>query len=144
MSKIQLSGVAKRNVVQFDRSKHIFTNGEDNAYPQKVERLIQNSVTADACVKKATSFIVGDGFILLTSASPLYVTPKENPPCITTSLDIFCKISYIVYSRKPSLYTIFSFSVLSTKPSPTINEVAFFTQASAVTLFCIRRSTFCG
>lgn len=63
MSKIQLSGVAKRNVVQFDRSKHIFTNGEDNAYPQKVERLIQNSVTADACVKKATSFIVGDGFV---------------------------------------------------------------------------------
>lgn len=63
MSKIQLSGVAKRNVVQFDRSKHIFINGLDNAYPQKVERIIQNSVTADACVKKATSFIVGDGFI---------------------------------------------------------------------------------
>ena len=62
MSKIQLSGVAKRNVVQFDSSKHIFTNGIDNAYPQKVERMIQNSVTADACVKKATSFIVGDGF----------------------------------------------------------------------------------
>ena len=62
MSKIQLSGVAKRNVVQFDRSKHIFTNGIDNAYPQRVERMIQNSVTADACVKKATSFIVGDGF----------------------------------------------------------------------------------
>ena len=63
MSKIQLSGVAKRNVVQFDRSKHIFINGMDNAYPQKVERMIQNSVTADACVKKATSFIVGDGFV---------------------------------------------------------------------------------
>ena len=63
MSKIQLSGVAKRNVVQFDRSKHIFINGLDNAYPQKVERMIQNSVTADACVKKATSFIVGDGFV---------------------------------------------------------------------------------
>lgn len=63
MSKIQLSGVAKRNVVQFDSSKHIFTNGIDNAYPQKVERIIQNSVTADACVKKTTSFIVGDGFV---------------------------------------------------------------------------------
>ena len=62
MSKIQLSGVAKRNVVQFDSSKHIFTNGIDNSYPQKVERMIQNSVTADACAKKATSFIVGDGF----------------------------------------------------------------------------------
>ena len=49
MSKIQLSGVAKRNVVQYDRSKHIFINGIDNAYPQKVERMIQNSVTADAC-----------------------------------------------------------------------------------------------
>ena len=47
MSKIQLSGVAKRNVVQYDRSKHIFTNGIDNSYPQKVERMIQNSVTAD-------------------------------------------------------------------------------------------------
>ena len=62
MSKIQLSGVAKRNVVQYDKSKLIFINGKDNSYPQKVERMIQNSVTADACVKKATSFIVGDGF----------------------------------------------------------------------------------
>ena len=35
-----------QNLTNFDKKKEIFFNGEDNLYPQRMDRFINNSVTA--------------------------------------------------------------------------------------------------
>ena len=62
MPKISFSEIIKRNIVKFDKQHGIFNNGDDNLYPQRVEALIKNSVTAKAVTDNLASFLVGDGF----------------------------------------------------------------------------------
>lgn len=61
--KATLAEIVRRNFVKYDKQAGIYNNGVDNAYPQRVERIINNSVTAKACADKAKSFFVGDGFV---------------------------------------------------------------------------------
>lgn len=42
--------------------KNIYYNGEDNLYPNTVDALISNSVTASQCAEKMSAFLVGKGF----------------------------------------------------------------------------------
>lgn len=42
--------------------KNIYYNGEDNLYPNTVDALISNSVTASQCAEKMSAFLVGQGF----------------------------------------------------------------------------------
>lgn len=42
--------------------KNIYHNGEDNLYPNEVDALIANSVTASGCAEKMAAFITGKGF----------------------------------------------------------------------------------
>lgn len=60
--KVALNEIQRRNVVKYDKVTGIFNNGLDNAYPQRVERIINNSVTAKAALNKAMSFFIGQGF----------------------------------------------------------------------------------
>ena len=60
--KATIIDLQQREVVSIDKQKGIYNNGIDNAYPQRVERIINNSVTAKAACDKAKSFIVGNGF----------------------------------------------------------------------------------
>lgn len=46
----------------FDKKAKIYKNGEDNAYPESVERLINNSVTAKRGAHIIKSMIMGKGF----------------------------------------------------------------------------------
>jgi len=43
-----------QNLVKYDKKKEIYYNGEDNLYPQRMDRFINNSVTA----KTATSLMI--------------------------------------------------------------------------------------
>lgn len=61
--KISIVEIEPRNVVRFDKQKGIYNNGDDNAYPQRVERIINNSVTAKSAASKSASFLAGDGFV---------------------------------------------------------------------------------
>lgn len=61
--KVALNDIPRRNIVKYDKTVGIFNNGLDNAYPQRVERLVNNSVTAKAALNKAMSFFIGDGFV---------------------------------------------------------------------------------
>jgi disulfide oxidoreductase YuzD len=61
--KVHLNQISRRNVVVLDKQKGIFNNGEDNSYPQRIERIINNSVTAKSCANKLKSFLIGDGFV---------------------------------------------------------------------------------
>lgn len=45
----------------FDKRKGIFNFGEDNNYPNEVKSIIDNSVSASACVALLNKFIKGKG-----------------------------------------------------------------------------------
>lgn len=60
--KVELSKLPVRNEVKLDKTKGIYQNGKDNAYPQRVERIINGSVTAKTACNMLKKFIVGNGF----------------------------------------------------------------------------------
>ena len=60
--KISVVNTPKRNEVKINRQRGIFNNGEDNAYPQLIERLINGSVTAKTASNMLKKFLIGDGF----------------------------------------------------------------------------------
>jgi len=51
-----------KRVVKFDAGVQIHQNGIDNAYPDRIERIIDNSPTAKAGTKLLRKYIVGKGF----------------------------------------------------------------------------------
>ena len=52
----------EKKVVEFDNKKEIYNNGEDNQYPERIERLIKNSVTAKTASGIMQQYLVGFGF----------------------------------------------------------------------------------
>lgn len=60
--KLELTKLPKRNEIKLDKQKGIFQNGRDNAYPQRVERIINASVTAKMGCNMLKKFIIGGGF----------------------------------------------------------------------------------
>lgn len=62
MGKVTFSNLEKRNIVKYRKVDGIYTNGEDNLYPQRVEAYINNSVTAKSAANKMKSFLIGGGF----------------------------------------------------------------------------------
>jgi capsid portal protein len=53
-----------RLIIPQDRKDKIYCNGSDNQYPERIERVINNSVTAKLSVDKFISYLVGHGFDL--------------------------------------------------------------------------------
>ena len=59
--RTQILDIVKR-AVNWDKKLEIYTNGFDNAYPERVDRLINNSVTAKMSLSVLTQYIIGKGF----------------------------------------------------------------------------------
>ena len=61
--RTQLYELFKRSfpITKFRRDK-IVLNGDDNNYPERIERVINNSITAKMAVNKWISFVIGLGF----------------------------------------------------------------------------------
>jgi hypothetical protein len=57
----KLFELAKR-LVKFDKSFGVYTNGYENSYAERVERIINNSATAKPATKLFRKYIVGKGF----------------------------------------------------------------------------------
>ena len=57
----KLIELAKR-LISFDKSLGVYANGIDNDYPERVERIINNSATAKPCAKLFRKYLVGKGF----------------------------------------------------------------------------------
>lgn len=60
--QLELTKLPRRNEIRLDKQKGIFLNGKDNAYPQRVERIINASVTAKMGCSMLKKFIIGGGF----------------------------------------------------------------------------------
>lgn len=59
--KTQILDIVKR-LVKWDKKLEIYTNGEDNAYPERVDRLVNNSVTAKMSLSILVQYLLGKGF----------------------------------------------------------------------------------
>lgn len=60
-SYIKLVELAKR-LVQFDKSLGFIQNGVDNNYPERIERVINNSATAKPAAKLFKKYVAGRGY----------------------------------------------------------------------------------
>ena len=63
MSKAQLIELDKRDIGLIE-SDNIHTNGQDNNYPERIKRVVNNSVNAKACATVLSDFLVALGFNL--------------------------------------------------------------------------------
>jgi len=59
--RVSIFEIFKRKI-SYDKKLNIQLNGEDNAYPQRIDGLINNSVTAKRASRMMASFITGKGF----------------------------------------------------------------------------------
>ena len=73
--KTFLIEIFKRQVKE-DESLGIFINGENNDYPEKIERYINNSVTAKGGANTMATYVAGLGFG--EEANKLKVNNKDS------------------------------------------------------------------
>lgn len=59
--KVQLLDIAKR-LIGYDKKHKIISNGYDNAYSERVDRFINNSVTAKTASRIMSTYLAGKGF----------------------------------------------------------------------------------
>ena len=62
MARSKLIELFTRGINIQNRKDKIYLNGSDNLYPERITRIINNSVTAKLCVEKFQSFLIGLGF----------------------------------------------------------------------------------
>lgn len=51
-----------KKIVHWDKKLEIYTNGADNAYPERMERLRNNSITATMASNTMVQYLIGKGF----------------------------------------------------------------------------------
>jgi hypothetical protein len=87
--RTQLLDIVKR-VVRWDKKLEIYTNGADNAYPERVDRLINNSVTAKMSLSVLTQYIIGKGFGI---DDDLVINRKSEQKFFDFALDVADSVS---------------------------------------------------
>lgn len=60
--KTSLIELKERNPIRIEKRFDVITNGYDNAYPTRMERIISASPTAKQCSRALAKFIIGAGF----------------------------------------------------------------------------------
>ena len=60
-ARVEFLDIFKR-LIKWDKKLEIYKNGLDNAYPERVDRLINNSVTSKMSLAILTQYIIGKGF----------------------------------------------------------------------------------
>jgi hypothetical protein len=59
--KVTVLDIIKR-LVKWDKKLEIYQNGEDNLYPERIDRIINNSVTAKMASNMMVQYVIGKGF----------------------------------------------------------------------------------
>jgi hypothetical protein len=59
--KVTVFEIVKR-LVTWDKKLEIYQNGADNLYPERIDRLINNSVTAKMASEMMVQYVLGKGF----------------------------------------------------------------------------------
>lgn len=82
--------VVKR-LVSFDTKLGVYTNGDDNNYPERMERIINNSVTAKQCASLMRKYIIGKGF---DGYNDIIVDPEKETTLYQLLGDIASNYAY--------------------------------------------------
>jgi hypothetical protein len=59
--KVTVLDIIKR-AVKWDKKLEVYQNGEDNLYPERIDRVINNSVTAKMASEMMVQYLIGKGF----------------------------------------------------------------------------------
>ena len=81
-------------IITRNEKTNVFSNGIDNNYPERIERIINNSVTAKLSAGKMADYILGNGF------SGDYNNPKVNTIKDYTLFDVGRLISKSISYQK--------------------------------------------
>lgn len=65
----------EKNVVKWNEKLDVYTNGEDNLYPERIDRLINNSITAKMASDLMLQYIIGGG---LGNADNYKISDKQK------------------------------------------------------------------
>jgi hypothetical protein len=101
--KATIVDLQQREIITLDRQKGIYNNGVDNAYPQRVERIINNSVTAKAACDKAKAFLIGEGFENQVLNEYIIYSDLQGD---VTLYDLLSKISHSVSRQKAAAINV--------------------------------------
>lgn len=86
MPRASLIELFTRKIRKINRQDKVYSNGVDNLYPQRVESIINNSVTAKLAVDKMCSYLLGMGFE--GDINDRVLNPKKN----LTAYDILNRV----------------------------------------------------
>lgn len=103
MSRAKTIDLFKREITPISKNKrkNVYINGTDDNYPERIERVINNSVTAKMGANKMASFIVGKGF-----ADESLNTKILNPKKGLTGYDVLVMLARsIVYQKGATIHT---------------------------------------
>lgn len=114
--KSKLVEIKERNVVRVDKRYEIHANGHDNAYPTRMERIINASPTAKSCAKAMAKFINGSGFKVQLPEGT-YI--GKNQDGRLTPADVLKEISHeIAYFYAFSLHLNYNLNGLISSVTP--------------------------
>lgn len=108
--KVSLVDIAKR-LIKWDKRQDIYKNGYDNQYPERTDRLVNNSVTAKTATNIMTQYLIGKGFgdsdqIKVNKDQNLIEFAEEVAYNITKYRGVFIHVNYNLN------YTFSDFKVL--------------------------------
>jgi hypothetical protein len=109
--KSTLLELAKK-IIKYDKKLEIYNNGEDNAYPERMERYKNNSVTASMASSKFTQYLIGKGFgeadNVIIGGRKLIDIATEIAENITDNKGVFIQVDYnLLY--EPSSFKVIPF-----------------------------------
>ena len=96
--QVKLIDIFKR-LVSYDKKLEVYKNGEDNNYPERIDRLINNSVTAKTASNIMTQFLIGKGLgqydnIKVGSDLTLLELAKDIAPELVDHKGVFIHVNY--------------------------------------------------
>ena len=97
----QIIRTPSRKKETFDKKIGIIQNGDDNAYPTRMESIINNSVTAKSCADTKKRFLVGKGF--REDLNKVVVGRDESKNTDITAFDLLMDIAH-EFSRHNGTY----------------------------------------
>ncbi|MBE99312.1 hypothetical protein [Flavobacterium coralii] len=111
--KTLLVNVWKR-LTPWNKSVEVYANDTDNAYPERMDRLINNSVTASSATSIMVQYLIGKGYG--RAVDDLIVNPSLNLKLIDFADDVAGEIvkhrGVFIHVNWNALYKIAGFSVI--------------------------------
>ncbi|RWW99715.1 hypothetical protein [Flavobacterium cerinum] len=103
-----------KRLTPWNKSADVYANDTDNAYPERMDRLINNSVTAKSAATIMVQYLIGKGYG--TEVDPLIINKEQNLKLIDFADDVADDLvkqrGVFIHVNWNALYQISDFSVI--------------------------------